>query len=749
MTDLQQLPVNKVVDFLLKAEDWSEEALADRLKVSASTVSRWRSSTARPRPAVEGQLRQMASALSEPYGLKEEYDLFSNDVSESHLRNVMTSTLREVREILHRTGRLSSRHEALDEVGKLIFAHVMSVGHGGAGISRRLLTGDDAPAVALQRFVDGLFNRHLPQSLAHELSAGDFSLKIKETENRFAAEIIDCFDRIASKAVLAKIQGPSGVDILNDTFGQFLADSFIDEKELGQYLTPTEVVRFMVQLGLKSLDEADLEALTGTGTARHPGYILDPSCGVGSFLSEAFRALHRRAAQRLSPEDLRGWTKSLSESVLVGIDKSERMIKLALTNLAMFGVPTANLHLANALVRTGSDAALTNSLEGSAKLILTNPPFGATFPIAEIARYRIAQQWCGKPLRSADSEILFMERYIDWLAPGGVLVAVVPDSVLTNRGTFEDLRRGLAPMVEVISVISLPQVTFGVAGTNTKTSILHLRKAARKVAGGRKVYCAVCENIGYEVSSRGAQRTKVSTGASDLGEILSEACGSKPPRLGALVEFEENASRWDATFHAGSPVVRKLTSDWGNGVVRVRDLAELVSERENPERRADGSFEYIEIADVDGATGDVRSKTVRCHQAPGRARKPVRAGDVLVSTVRPERRTIGVVPKHLNGAICSTGFAVLRPKCVHPLVLAKLLQTDVANAQILRNNSGIAYPVIDEICLEDVILPVGRKDLAKAAETSDALMAAREHVRGLETSLDLLLKGLLERRNQG
>ncbi len=43
------------------------------------------------------------------------------------------------------------------------------------------------------------------------------------------------------------------VDLLNDTFGQFLTDSFTDEKELGQYLTPPEVVRFMVELGLQSL----------------------------------------------------------------------------------------------------------------------------------------------------------------------------------------------------------------------------------------------------------------------------------------------------------------------------------------------------------------------------------------------------------------------------------------------------------------------------------------------------------------
>src|SRR5512146_433676 len=53
-------------------------------------------------------------------------------------------------------------------------------------------------------------------------------------------------------------------------------------------------------------------------------------------------------------------------------------------------------------VGAGSDASITSSLEGKAKLILTNPPFGATFPIGEIARYRIASHWCKNPIRSAD-----------------------------------------------------------------------------------------------------------------------------------------------------------------------------------------------------------------------------------------------------------------------------------------------------------------------------------------------------------
>ena len=110
------------------------------------------------------------------------------------------------------------------------------------------------------------------------------------------------------------------------------------------------------------------------------------------------------------------------------------MIKLALTNLALFGIPSVNLHLANSLRRFRNEAEITNQLSGRVKLILTNPPFGAEFSGDDIELYKIATNWSKRSLKSVDSEVLFMERYIDWLAPNGVLVAIVPDSILTNRG---------------------------------------------------------------------------------------------------------------------------------------------------------------------------------------------------------------------------------------------------------------------------------------------------------------------------
>jgi hypothetical protein len=427
------------------------------------------------------------------------------------------------------------------------------------------------------------------------------------------------------------------------------------------------------------------------------------------------------------------WINEIMRSCIIGIDKSERMIRLSLTNMALFGVPAVNLHLMNALVRTGVDVKVTDGLENRAKLIYTNPPFGANFQEKEIQEFKIVNKWATRRPESVDSEILFIERYVDWLMPGGILVAIVPDSVLTNKGLFEDLRKGISPNVEILSVISLPQVTFGVAGTNTKTSILHLKKANGRKTKKHTIYFGICKNIGYEISTRAAHRRKIANGKNDLAEIAAEAYRDVPAEKGRLVKLDQDIGRWDATYHAGLPRniqirIDNRTSD----DVLVSDVAFLSNERDDPRRRADEYFDYIEIADVDSKSNIVTSKLLKREDAPSRARKLVKKGDILVSTVRPERKTIGVVPDYLDGAICSTGFAVLRCTDIHPFVLARLLQSDFSNIQILRNNVGISYPAIDEQCLLSVMLPINGNSLKHLSQQADEMIRAWSRLKDKE-----------------
>lgn len=658
---------------------------------------------------------------------------------QSTFKDALDATLQELREILHRRGRLSSRNESLDELCKLLFAHVMSITHGQEGISRESIFREiDKPAssaFALREFVKKAFEEYLPFSLAHEINPGDFDLTIKANENTLADEIIYCFEKIAPKSGFDEIYNMGHIDLLNDVFGKFLADSFLDEKELGQYLTPAEVVRFMVQLAIRDMAENELQILCNPDHCSEFGIVLDPSCGTASFLTEFLKELSNRIDVTYGSKSVSQWIRLMVNNAIIGIDKSERMIRLALTNMAMFGFPAAKLHLANALTKSGSDASLTASLNGKVKLILTNPPFGAEFESKDISEYQVATHWARRAPTSVVSEVLLLERYIDWLVPGGQCLVIVPDSILTNKGIYGDLQNGIAGNIEIRGVISLPPITFAAAGTSTKTSILYFRKISERNSK-RAAYFAVCQNIGYDVATRETKKTKIINGKSDLPRILEEFfLPDQELTIGRKIAQVETTARWDANYNSSlSLQMEQRIKNASASDILLSDIAELVNDRVDPRKFQTKVFEYIEISDVDPRTCVVHTKTVPCEEAPSRAKKRVRAGDVLFSTVRPERKVVGVVREDQNGAICTTGFAVLRPRNVDPITLAYLLKTDFVIAQILRNNVGIAYPAVEEVCLLDVLIPATQDKLTSLEVQAKSILALENQVKIMRES---------------
>ena len=260
--------------------------------------------------------------------------------------------------------------------------------------------------------------------------------------------------------------------------------------------------------------------------------------------------------------------------------------------------------------------------------------------------------------------------------------------------------------------------------------MLHLRKKERGNGKALRTAFAICQDIGFTVATRANQRTKAVHGTGDLPAILEEI--RTAPGKPKVVKWLENATaleRWDAQHHASlSTEIEQRLSRRNESDLRVSDVAELVDERADPRRWGTKEFNYIEISDIDSQTCVVYSNSVDVTATPSRARKVVRAGDVLVSTVRPERGTVGVVGPHQDSSICTTGLAVLRPTKIVPLTLAHLLKTEFVITQLMRNNVGIAYPAINESCLLDVLLPIRRADLARLEQQAREISASEERL---------------------
>lgn len=686
----------------------TEAQIAASLGVSQSTVHRWSNASVVPTP-------QKQAALFE-FSRNSGIDVSNIDafIQAKSFEDAVDATLRNIRESLHRYASFSTRNEALDFIAALFSAHTNSIRQGEKGIHIDSLDEDNL-ASSLRGFV--------VSRLASRKDGLDFSnsenvvFSIKDSETKLARELVSAFQRLSTELHLAESVDKGG-DLLNLVFGRFLSDSFQEEKELGQYLTPTEVVQFMVDLALNDLTLEERNSLSSIESLDDFGYVLDPSCGVASFLAEFLR----RANQQLGDAD-GTWISAAASKLAVGMDKSSRMIRLAKANLHTFNLRDGdvNLFLGNSLEKTNKSNPLA-TMDGKVGLILTNPPFGAEFSGSEIADFKLASSWSSKPPKTIDSELLFLERYIEWLRPGGQLLAVVPDSILTNKGIFQSLRNGLSDQVEIRSVISLPAVTFAAAGTATKTSILHLRKANDSMVPAR---FAVCESLGYSVSTRGSQRKKIYNSENQLPSILEQILTGKSDGMVRVIDSFDEKGRWDATYHATLPLEFQALIDETQGLLTVREIADISTRRSDPRKFTSPHFRYIEISDVDGETLSVSSKQVESAKAPSRARQVVSAGDILISTVRPERKAIGVVPESLEGAICSTGFVVLRTKSRDPYAIAGLLRTDFFTLQLLRNNVGIAYPTFEPSCLPDLWIPANNEQLITLEESAQLFVEAQ------------------------
>lgn len=660
----------------------SPEGAAEKIGVSVATISRWRNGTSKPQPNQERKLRSLVKNYEK---IHTDSPLENNEQLRGEIENVVRSLLNEFREILHRHSRFSHRNESLEFLCKVLFAHIVDKEHGKRGITKELLHENQLPATTLKSFVERILRANIPGK-STSINQKLFLLDLDDRDNEFAEATIILFSNELADDAINRLIASHQFDLLNNIFGRFVTSSFAEEKELGQYLTPPEVVQLMTDIAINSLDNNLLKDLVKPNSNK---IILDPSCGVGSFLVSALHGI----AERL---DDRSLIASQLQKRLVGFDKSERMIQLAITNLAMLGCTQTKFSIGNSLDRLSSKPI--NQYAGRAALILTNPPFGASFQNSDIGNYEIMQS-TERDRGKIISELLFLERYIEWLCPDGVLLAIVPDSILTNQGAYRAMRKYLAKYCDIISVISLPPVTFGAAGTNTKTSILHLRKRSAKTPK-TSTYFGVCNTVGYDVITRGSQRRRVINQHNDLPKVRDDLITLSNPTFGNSIQFQPDSERWDAKYNVSA---HEFSSN-NSKIISISEIADLVSEKHDPRRSTEAEFNYIEISDVETRYSTVTSKVTSSNAAPSRARKKVRTGDVIMSTVRPERGSVGVIPDHLNGAICSTGFAVFRAKNIHPYDLAFLLKSKYFLAQVERIMSGIAYPAINEKVLPDLVL---------------------------------------------
>lgn len=194
----------------------------------------------------------------------------------------------------------------------------------------------------------------------------------------------------------------------------------------------------------------------------------------------------------------------------------------------------------------------------------------------------------------------------------------------------------------------------------------------------------------------------------------------------------------------------------------MKKLGEVLQKTEtiNPTQKPNEEFIYIDVSSVNNETFSVENTTVlKGKDAPSRARKVIKTGDVIFATVRPTLRRIAIIPEEYDGQICSTGYFVLRAKAfINNKLLFYYLLTSSFNERMEKLQKGASYPAVTDTEIKEQIisyppLPEQQRLVAILDEVFAALATAKENAaKNLQNARELfesVLQGVFANRGVG
>ncbi|MBE2199982.1 MAG: N-6 DNA methylase [Anaerolinea sp.] len=252
-------------------------------------------------------------------------------------------------------------------------------------------------------------------------------------------------------------------DYFGDLYEVFVSTGIREEE--GQFFTPQNGIELLVSM-----------------VNPQPGErVIDPACGAGGFLAAVASHLRTKGAAH----------NEIVQSI-IGIDKDAYLVQLAATRLAILTLQPGQVYCADSLAWSDENGrSLPLPQSGSYDVVLTNPPFGKRIVAAsrQTQKYfTLGYTWkkgrdgryqqTGDLLNSAPPQVLFVEKCLELLRPGGRLGIVVPESMITSK-TYSHVVQYMRSQGEIKAVIGLPEEFFktsGKGGTHTKACLVMLHK---------------------------------------------------------------------------------------------------------------------------------------------------------------------------------------------------------------------------------------------------------------------------------
>ena len=269
-----------------------------------------------------------------------------------------------------------------------------------------------------------------------------------DTERNFA-DVLDKLDPIRLETT-----DPQHVFILSQVYEGLLLRMGEKGNDGGQFFTPRQVIKAMVEVIHPRLGET----------------LYDPSCGTGGFLAQAYQYLHEREVAdnpAITPDRL----DQLKHDTFYGREKENLIYPIALANLVVHGIDRPNLWHGNTLTGDVTYDRLFDTAPAQFDVILTNPPFGGKEGTDAQKRF---------DFKTSATQVLFLQHIIKSLKDGGRCGIVLDEGVLfrTNETAFVQTKRKLLDDCDLWCIVSLPGGVFTAAGAGVKTNLLFFTKGS-------------------------------------------------------------------------------------------------------------------------------------------------------------------------------------------------------------------------------------------------------------------------------
>ncbi|HSW79199.1 MAG TPA: N-6 DNA methylase [Candidatus Saccharimonadales bacterium] len=586
----------------------------------------------------------------------------------------------------YRDSKGGSLLERFEEISKLIFTKLYAEGTHRSGGERAFSVHNGESDEATYTRINELYHKALELVPANDAKA---IADLKKDPQAIATCV-----KILSQYDLRKVP----TDIKGFIYEELIKNTF-DKTENQQFFTPRTVVQFMVEIG--NVAKADT--------------IIDPACGSGGFLISSLPYLKKNAR-------------------LTGLEIDPMMAWISQMNLVMNGYREGNVACLEGNGSLSHSPALADvAPENSVDLILTNPPFGSDFSDAtELSKFVL-----GRGKKNRRRGVLFIERCLDWLKPGGRLCIVIDDGVLNGDGNT-DTRNLILRKSVVEAVVSLPETAFMPYAT-VKASILVLSKKESKETVQGEIFMAMADNVGRKPNGD----PLYSLEKNDAGEPV--LVNDLPQILKAWNEYQTNqnlvqtdkvfladlsdtdeAARLDLPFY--HPMRHAARQALEMAKYKMYRLGELVTIRNTSAVPAlqdpDEKWRFIGLADITSKTGKYSVEELLGSQMKSSV-KLFRAGDVLFSKMRPELQKCCYISDDEEEGYTSAENIVLTIRDDNSLDLSErpevlgeylslILRSELGLGQILHQITGVGRPRIGAKTLLNMQIPLPSLDEQKA-----------------------------------